>query len=51
MSAFELEQICNEPGALFARYCEDTMGEEPGDHLRELFDRALSIYEKEASGI
>lgn len=47
MTVEELEQAGKSPQMVFQRYCEDILGEMPGEHLAELFSKALACYEKE----
>ena len=48
MTIDELDRAETDPEAVFLRYCTDILGEEPDDHLTELFGRALEKYGKEA---
>lgn len=47
MTVGELEEKDTDPEAVFMRYCEDMLEEEPKKHLKELFKEALKDYEKE----
>ena len=47
MTVGELEEKDTDPEAVFMRYCEDMLDEEPKKHLRDLFKEALKDYEKE----
>lgn len=47
MTIDEYEHVQDTPEKLFARFCEDVVGEAPSEHMMELFDVALAGYEKE----
>lgn len=48
MTIEELDDTGSDPETVFARYCRDIMGEEPDEHLKELFAKAMGRYGKEA---
>lgn len=48
MTIEEYEQVQMDPQSVFGRFCEDILEEKPSDHLMSLFDKAVSLYEKEA---
>ena len=49
MTIEEFENADTDPEAVFARYCQDIMGETPSGHLTGLFKDALSKYVKEVT--
>lgn len=48
MTIDEFENASMEPAIVFDRFCKDIMAEAPGEHILELFNKAVSEYEKEA---
>ncbi|MCR4650140.1 MAG: exonuclease SbcCD subunit D [Lachnospiraceae bacterium] len=50
MTIEELYRSETEPKLVFEHFCRDIIGDEPDDHLVELFDRALEACAKEGEG-
>lgn len=49
MTMEELENAGTDPGAVFVQYCKDILGEDPSEHLSDIFMRSVKEYEREAS--
>ena len=49
MTIEELDAAETDPQAVFLRYCRDILEEEPGEHLKGLFDEALRKYAEEVT--
>ena len=41
MTVDELDEVASDPEALFIRYFEEMIGEEPDEHVKEMFGRAV----------
>lgn len=50
MTIEELESQSRNPEEVFGRFCMDTMGEKPDEHMLDLFRLALADYEKGGIG-
>jgi len=47
MTVDELERVVTDPVEVFVRYCQDSIGEAPTEHIVNLFKDAVEKYEKE----